>query len=445
MSDDADDRSPRGRTAGIRALDATCAGALVAAFARPVVAATEGRAGDAADPVTRAAGGAVTLDRPADGPATVVGYYKTHLYLDGLVHLPLSVARQLIRHRGHLYLDRIASLGESVAAELGKHPAGGLSLAGVRELSPRAARALGRHEGELSLNGLRTLDPAVAAGLASHANELSLGGIATLSPLAAAALSRHRGDLNLNGLVRLSGRAATHLARHRGKLHLHGLSWLTDGAAAAFGRRTGLLCLKNLRQLPLPQALHLAGHVGPLHLYSLPEIDDSVAACLGRHQGALALKVADDIPLARLVLLVRHRGQLLLQGLRRLDERRAAVLADQPCRDGGVGLSGLFLGDVREVVPAVAAIMAMHRAGELSLSGLRSLSADVARELVRHPLLGLDGVTILDDRVARILAGFAGASLSLGSLEHVGDAALAALRANPAVHLPRRLQERPAA
>jgi hypothetical protein len=58
---------------------------------------------------------------------------------------------------------------------------------------------------------------------------------------------------------------------------------------------------------------------------------------------------------------------------------------------------------------------------------------------VKHPLLALDRVTSLTDRVAAILATHAGASLSLRGLEHVSPAALAKLRENVGIALPLRL------
>jgi hypothetical protein len=93
---------------------------------------------------------------------------------------------------------------------------------------------------------------------------------------------------------------------------------------------------------------------------------------------------------------------------------------------------------VKQVTPAVAAILATYAAGELSLSGIESLGEDVARELVKHPLLALDRVKRLGDSVARVLASHSGASLSLRSLEEASPSAIAVLRGNPGVQLPQR-------
>jgi len=442
MSTSIEDRSLRRQTGAIRRLDAAQAREIVARFVRPVVGTDAHLAFDDDDSIASATCGWVTLDRPAEdgGSADVVGSYKTHLYLDGLERLPLSVARQLVQHRGHLYLDRLVGITDAVAAALATHRSGGLSLNNLRWLSPASARSLGRHEGELSLDGLRRLHTDAAIGLAHHAQALYLNGLSGLSPTAAAALSRHRGDLSLDGLVRLTGRAATHLARHRGKLHFHGLTRLSDAAAEAFGHRRGFLCLQGLKHLSPRQARHLANHRGPLHLASVT-VDDDVAACLGHHEGSLSLNVTDDIPTGRLAALVQHRGAVTIGGLERLDERRAVVLVAQPFYRGIAGLSGLFLSGVHEVTAGVAATLATHRAGELALCGIRSVSEDVARELVKHPLLALDRLTSVTDRVAAILATHAGASLSLQGLEHVSPRGLAKLRENIGIMLPRRLRK----
>jgi hypothetical protein len=171
------------------------------------------------------------------------------------------------------------------------------------------------------------------------------------------------------------------------------------------------------------------------------EVDDVVAACLGRHEGSLSLSVTDDIPIERLAALVQHRGVVTIGGLERLDERRAAVLVAQPYYRGIAGLSGLFLSGVRELTAGVAATLARHRAGELALCGIRSVTEDVARELVKHPLVALDRVTSLTDRVAAILATHEGASLSLQGLEHVSPRGLAKLRENVGIMLPQRFRK----
>jgi hypothetical protein len=435
--------SLREHTGRIRHLDAARARRLVGLFARPVVTDGHAVAIHPDDSIAAATDGELTLARVADdGPPTVVGHYKTHLYLHELLRLPLSVARELARHRGHLYLDKLTHLTEAVATELAGHDRGGLSLNNLGRLSVGAALALGRHGGELSLNRLRRLHPDVALGLAAHAHPLYLSGLERLSSATAAALAQHRGDLHLDALATLSGAAARHLARHAGKLHLHGLVCLTDAVAKAFGHRRGFLCIKHVQHLTEYQAECLSLHTGELHLYDL-DIDDTVSDLLGRHTGSLSVRLPDTLPLHRLAAIVQHRGPLQLSGIRTIDHTRAAVIAAQPAPHGAAGLSGIFLGDVTTLSPAVAAILATHRAGGLALFGLKAVSEDMARELVKHPILSLDGVASLTDRVAGILATHSGATLSLRGLRHVTAAALATLRANPGIELPRRLLEPP--
>lgn len=438
MTATADGRSLRSHTAAIRHLDAARAREIVALFRRPAAVDGPDIADDGVDPLLAAADRCVSLERTAADPATVYGHATVHLYLHGLRRLPPSVARELAEHRGHLYLDALRGITDAVAATLAGHRGGGLSLNGLRHVSAAAARALGRHAGEISLDRLRRLEPEVALGLAPHDYPLYLQGLERLSPRAAAALSLHRGDLYVDRLAHLPGRVATHLCRHRGHLHLHGVRALSTAAIEACGRRTGLLCLSRLARLTAAQGQRLACHRGPLQLLSL-RIDADTAAALGRHAGSLFIAVDDAIDAELIGLLVQHDGPIAFKRLSRLDAAQARGLAAQPCRGGVPGLTALGLDDVREVGPAIAAILAGHRAGGLSLGKVASLTEDAARELVRHPLLGLDGILAVTDRVAGVLAGFDGWSLSLRGLVEASPAAVAKLRSNPRIELPRRL------
>jgi hypothetical protein len=438
MSSSIGDSSFRPQTGEIRHLDAAQARQLVGLFERPLVSDQLGLAYDASDSLTEATKGELTIQPAADHgqSAAVIGHYSTHLYLHELLRLPLSVARELTQHRGHLYLDKLVAVTDAVAEELAKHVGGGLSLNNLRQLSVPSAWALGRHAGELSLNRLASLDANAALGLAQHECQLYLGGLGRLSPVAAAALSQHRGDLFLEGLKELPGRVAAHLARHRGKLHVHGIAGLSDAVTEAFGGRQGFLCLQGVERLTPVQAQMLASHKGPLLFHRLA-VDDAVAAGLARHEGSLSVNVGNGITLQQLELLVQHVGQIVLAGLTTIKERQARVLAAQTNWHGVVGLSGLFLDDVSCITPPVAAILATHQAGGLSLKGLSELTEDTARELVRHPILCLDGVSSISDGVAKILSRYEGATLSLKGLKTVSTSAISTLRENPAIELPR--------
>ena len=439
MSHSIGDSSFRPHTGKLRHLNASQARQVVGLFERPVVIDQLGRAYDASDSLTEATKGEVVIQPAATHgrSAAVIGYYSTHLYLHELLRLPLSVARELTQHCGHLYLDKLVAVTDAVANELAKHTGGGLSLNNLRQLSVPSAWALGRHTGELSLNQLRSLDANAALGLAQHECQLYLGGIRRLSPAAAAALSQHRGDLYLEGLKELPGRVASHLARHRGKLHVHGIAGLSDAVAEAFGARQGFLCLQGVERLTPVQAQLLASHKGPLLFHRLV-VDDAVAACLVRHEGSLSVNVGNDITLPQLDLLVQHVGQIVLAGLTTIDERRARVLAAQANWHGVEGLSGLFLDDIKCITPRVAAILATHQAGGLSLKGLSELSEDTARELVRHPILCLDGVSSISDGVAKILSRSEGATLSLKGLKTISNSAISKLSDNPGIELPQQ-------
>lgn len=434
------ERTLREYTAKIRHLDAVRARELVALFRRLIPATGLSVACGSLDPIAAATRGEASLERsPVDAAEGIIGHYATHLYLHELLRLPLSVARQLVQHRGHLYLDKLTTITDTTADELGKHTGGGLSLNNLRRLSSAAAWSLGRHDGELSLNRLRRLDDTVARGLAQHDNQLYLWGMKHLSPSAAAALAYHRGDLFLEGLTRLPGRVATHLARHCGKLHLHGIAHLKEAAARALGRRTGHLCLRGLKSPSPTEAQLLSTHRGPLYLNAV-EITDAVAQALGHHKGSLSLSPPGGIRDHHLASLIQHVGPLSLGGLKKVDQRTATILASQQGPRGIAGLSGLYLNDVEHVAPPVAAILATHRAGELSLNGMALLTEETARELVRHPLLTLDGVASVTDRVAGILASHAGGTLSLKGLRNVSPSGLAKLRQNPGIELPRQLR-----
>jgi len=209
----------------------------------------------------------------------------------------------------------------------------------------------------------------------------------------------HHGHLYLDRLpgitagvaTTLAGHTAMHLARYRGKLHLHGLTRLTDQVAEAFGRLEGYLCLQKVKRLSVRQAELLATHRGPLHLHALT-IDDVTAEELGKHVGSLAVNVSEDARPIQIALIACHRGPLQIGGFKTIDQARARVLAARRSPDGIRGLAGLFISDVATITPDVAAI----------------------------------------------LAGHAGASLSLRGLTEASPTALAALRANPAIFLPKR-------
>jgi hypothetical protein len=186
------------------------------------------------------------------------------------------------------------------------------------------------------------------------------------------------------------------------------------------------------------QADSLSRHRGALHLDRLG-LDDATAEALGRHHGSLYVGVPDDVGNQRLEAIVRHQGPLEIAGLTRLDESQARVLASQAGPRGLAGLSCLFIDTVRHISPAVASILATHTGGGLCLTAIQGIGPDVARELVRHPILCLDSLARLTDEVAAVLATHAGSTLSLRGLRDASPRAIAMLKATPSVELPPRL------
>lgn len=439
MSTPSRQQSVREVAGTIRHLDAARARELVAAFGRPCSLDEHSAAGNVEDEVVTGAGGRVTLDcRTTQGVAAEpVANWKTHLHLHGLLRLPLSVARELTKHPGHIYLDKVATITDAAAYELREHTGGCLSLDNLRTISGQMAGALGGHAGDLSLNGLNGLSLKVALGLSQHSAELHLNGLSELEPRPAAVICRHRGHLHLNGLTSASEIVATHLSLFRGRLHLHGLSSLSDQAAEAFGGRIGHLCVPGIARLSARQADLLSGHHGALHLKSI-RLDDATAYALGRHRGSLFIRLPHDIPIHRLDAIVRHHGPLEVSGLTDLNEAQARVLASQAGPRNVRGLSCLLIDTISRLTPAVSTILASHTGGGLCLTAVKDLSADVARALVKHPILSLDSVATISDEVAAILGSHAGTTLSLRGLRTASSRAIAILRATPSVELPHR-------
>lgn len=229
------------------------------------------------------------------------------------------------------------------------------------------------------------LDPVAAA----TKGEVVLGRLGTGT--AEGIIGHYATHLYLHEVIRLPLSVARQFAQHRGhlyldKLHLHGITQLNEAAAHALGSRIGHLCLRGLRSLSPTEAQLLSEHRCPLYLNAV-EITDAVVHSLGQHQGSLSLSPPRGISDHRLASLIQHVGPLSLGGLQKRNRRTARILESQQGPRGIAGLSGLFVNDVEHVTPPVAAILATHRAGELSLNGITLLTEETARELVRHPLV----------------------------------------------------------
>jgi hypothetical protein len=167
-------------------------------------------------------------------PALIDSFVANHALLP---KLSPEKAALLARYRVDLNLDRLTHLTDEAAAELGAH-VGKLSLNGLYDLSPRAAKGLAQRQGhwKLSLDGLRKIGVKAAGNLAKHPGKLTLNGLVELPDSIAEQLVDHEGwAIELNGLTVLTDSVATILASRRApwRLSLMGLKSLSDFSRGA--------------------------------------------------------------------------------------------------------------------------------------------------------------------------------------------------------------------
>lgn len=237
----------------------------------------------------------VAIDLPA---ATILGQKKGGLALPALNTLPPDVARALAQTRG-LSLPGLKEISPEAASALYGIGGGWLALDGLTTINFLIARELARNEGELQLDGLTTISPDVADNLARHIGVLSLKGLTTLSAESARALGKHTGQLNLAGLTSLSKEAAAGLAAHtdgprmtkRG-LWLNGVSELSPDTAMALASHTGILGMYGLKNLPPDTARALMQHRGKLDLWKLPPLDPTTLKILASRRTDIVLPQA---------------------------------------------------------------------------------------------------------------------------------------------------------
>jgi hypothetical protein len=355
------------------------------------------------------------------------------LELDGAT-LCAETVRELAAFTGVLLLRGLtqAALSDDMLAALAEYNGGGLGLGGltavspdlakrlatfatkflflddVTELSPEAAAALAGFPGSVSLDGLTEVSPELVRAL-GDLRKRSLKGVTSLSPEAAAAVVEGvRGfSLTLN-LTSLPADTARELARgRRNDLFLDLLTELSDEAAAALGGSTVTnLWLRGLSNLS-PEAakgltaLKAPGNLGPtLRLDSLRSLSPEAAEAFA----------ASNIT------------YLELSGLETLSADTARALAR----------SNAFTGDLRSVTTlsadAAAALGSFagnkSGGGKLNLFGLTTLDAEAARGLAEFKgKLELDGLTEIDAETAAALATHAGPQLSLRGLKTLSAAA----------------------
>ena len=254
------------------------------------------------------------------------------------------------------------------------------------------------------------LNPIVLCGTLPTDKELSVAQLTLLIEQLKAAGKPT--SLELDRLERLSGEEAAVVAGCEGCLSLNGLSTLSDHAAIALSRHTGeWLSLDGVTTLSTAAADALAEYKGALDLNSLATLTSA----------ALATKLVsqittDQVESEKSILPYdqeeirpwSHFGEVILPAVTELSPEAAHALV--------------------EAIHAVAneypdlMIDSERGNGYLALDGLRSLSVEVARQLVRHGgCLGLNGVTALSAAAAEALAGIGEYTLGLSGLREMAD------------------------
>lgn len=156
-------------------------------------------------------------------------------------------------------------------------------------------------------------------------------------------------------------------------------------------------------------------------LISFREITEDAAKEVARHKGTVDLSGLRTLPpsAARQLAQLPVMSTLILDGLEALPIDSAKALAGCRCR-------GLWLSGLKELTPALAAVLAQYGAecpqgSNLDLNGISRIPRDVMTALSRsHALvLKLRGLQQLDPDEAAALAEFRGQILNLDGLQGV--------------------------
>jgi hypothetical protein len=330
----------------------------------------------------------------------------TGLSLPGLAEISPAAARELVAFPGRLELG-MRSLTPEVARLLAEGPSS-LTLSGLESLPADVARELGREQEMLDLPALRRLDADAARAFLAEDDGLRRG---SGERRGGGGFPSSHALLRLNGLESISGDTADALVQPDGpQIELRGIVRLSPEAAQGLAAVTmwdG--SLPRLGSLSRGAAQALATRRGPLEFRGLIALDPDAALALGRHTDALELglrELPEDVARG----LWRHRGSLKLPA-------------------------------VESLAPESAAWLGRHRGTELVIPGVKSLSMETARALADCPsfngqFLGITDLSGPDaDAVVRAMARAPG-YLSLPHLRTVSPQALAALRERPQTGLP---------
>ncbi len=304
------------------------------------------------------------------------------LHLDGISHLPRTIARSLV----------------AIARRVPSGDRPGISLGGVVALeSPALAKQIVRRRNAVSIGtrSVRSLTPEVAAILARD-QDVTLLSVATLSAKCAAALAACRGRLVL-GLGSVSLPVAKAIASMSGvSLKLDQVQSITPDVAETLAQAdVRTLSFAGLATLGASEAAALSrAKASQLVLSSLVHLSDeairALAAFPGRIDVTAFVNYAADWDYFRgasAMLIAKHTKPLAFRKIRAVTTEEARALAT-------------------------------HGGQYMLLDGVTSLTQDQAIELCRYTgKLSLCGLEQIEDNVASALAGFGGWALVLRGLK----------------------------
>lgn len=383
--------------------------------------------------------GSVAADEPASADSLIIldattarllrdGRPESIRVLQRVRELKPDAAQVLIEEfREELYLDQLQDLPESVAGILAQHAGKVLSLNGIPTLSAEAAAALARFRLVSEESDLLEGDFEAYGGV------LQLDGVESLSLAAAENLVQFQGQqLSLGGLPFLTTDVARILARYEGGLMLNGLQQMTPEIAEIFGESVCFRLSSGMPMLEADVAERLAGFSGAeLEFSGVNALSLEAALQISRYRGELVLPQCQNLPDNVLQALVSkngftrfytgRRGGLSLGGIINLTRNQAQILAtaqtvrlslsgietvDEDVLRDLVKFDGeeLCLNGLRELSAESAAVLSQFNAPYLELNGLRELSPDVLREFSAYRgELSLLGVRSISAEVAKML------------------------------------------
>lgn len=252
----------------------------------------------------------------------------------------------------------------------------------------------GQLQGELSLNNVRTLTLPVAEVLGSaeseYAKRLCLDGLSTLTPAVARALATGNRYLSLDGLKSLAPAIAKVLSNQSGDggipiLRLNGLREISAPCAAALAKHTGLIYVESLRNLTSYDLAHKLLNQRPGCEFSDVWYDNP------SDWGG------DDLVLDGLLNL----SPQFLEALRTL----AHTPRSRNRREGfRIGKGQLSLNGLKSISAAEVECLVLHE-GELCLDGIKKLTDEASEVLAQHKgALSLNGLTTLTPTAERLFA-----------------------------------------